>query len=138
MNSNPEQTGDEMSAQIVEGVFDLARQGSTGQLGEMIDAGVPIDIRNGRGDTLLIVAAYQQHADTVADLLRRGADTSAVNGMGQTAIACAVFRNDEALLRALLEAGADPELGSPTGAQIADQFGLPRMREVIESFGAGA
>jgi len=137
-DDNPELTGGDLNAQIVDGVFDLARQGATGPLGEMIDAGVPIDSRNGRGDTLLIVAAYQQHADTVADLLRRGADTGVVNGMGQTAIACAVFRGNEQILRALLDAGANPDLGSPTGVQIADQFGMPRMREVIESYGAGA
>ena len=130
--------GDDVSDQVVEGVFDLARQGLTGPLGEMIDAGVPIDVRNGRGDTLLIVAAYQQHRETVVELLRRGADTGVVNGMGQTAIACAVFRNNEEILRALLDAGADPAVGTPTGVQIADQFALPRMREVIESHTRGA
>jgi len=126
-------TGDGVSAQVVEGVFDLARRGLTGPLGEMIDAGVPVDTRNGRGDTLLIVAAYQQNRETVVELLRRGADTAVVNGMGQTAVACAVFRNDEDILRDLLDAGADPGIGSPTGVEIADQFGLPRMRAVIES-----
>jgi ankyrin repeat protein len=103
----------------------------------MVDAGVPIDIRNGRGDTLLIVAAYQQRRETVDELLRRGADTSVVNGMGQTAIACAVFRNNADILRALLDAGADPRVGSLAGLQIADQFALPRMREIIESHPGG-
>ncbi|RJT85755.1 ankyrin repeat domain-containing protein [Cryobacterium melibiosiphilum] len=102
----------------------------------MLDAGVPLNMLNGRGDSLLIVASYAQHADTVRDLLRRGAATSVVNAMGQTAVACAVFRNNEAILRLLLEADADPALGAHPAAQIADQFGLPRMREVIESFGS--
>lgn len=135
-DENSEPADVDLNAQIVDGVFDLARQGATNELGEMIDAGVPLGIRNGRGDTLLIVAAYQQHGDTVAELLRRGADASVVNGMGQTAIACAVFRGNEEILRALLDAGANPALGTPTGVQIADQFGMPRMREVIESYGA--
>ncbi|HZK58698.1 MAG TPA: ankyrin repeat domain-containing protein [Cryobacterium sp.] len=135
MNEDAQRPGAEPSAQVVEGVFGLAREGRTGPVGEMIDAGVPIDIRNARGDTLLIVAAYQQHRETVAELLRRGADTSAVNAMGQTAISCAVFRNNEEILRELLEAGADPRLGTHTGVQIADQFALPRMRQVIESYG---
>jgi len=137
-NNRSEPAGDGVGGEVVAGVFDLARRGLTGELGEMIDAGVPVDTRNGRGDTLLIVAAYQQNAETVVELLRRGADTAAVNGMGQTAIACAVFRNDEHILRALLDAGADPGVGSPTGIEIADQFGLPRMREVIESHQRGA
>jgi ankyrin repeat protein len=120
--------------EVIDGVFALAREGLAGPLGEMIDAGVSLDLRNARGDTLLIVAAYSQHLDTVTELLRRGADTAVVNGMGQTAIACAVFRNNEPILRVLLDAGADADLGAPTGVQIADQFGLPRMREIIESY----
>ena len=124
----------EISPQVIEGVFELAREGLTGPLGEMIEAGVSIDSVNPRGDTLLIVAAYQQHPETVAELLRRGADASVVNAMGQTAISCAVFRNNEAILRLLLEADADPGLGTHSGVAIADQFGLPRMREIIESY----
>ncbi|TFD85261.1 ankyrin repeat domain-containing protein [Cryobacterium serini] len=103
----------------------------------MIDAGVPLNVVNTRGDTLLIVAAYQQHPDTVAELLRRGADASVINAMGQTAISCAVFRGNEPILRLLLEADADPDLGAHSGVAVADQFGLPRMREVIESYPHG-
>ena len=121
------------SAAVVEGVFELARDGLTGPLGEMIDAGVPLNLVNGRGDSLLIVASYAQHQGTVQELLRRGADTAIVNSMGQTAVACAVFRGNEAILLDLLQAGADPDLGSHTALQIADQFALPRMREVIEA-----
>jgi hypothetical protein len=137
VNENTQVPGGAISPQIIEGVFDLARDGLTGPLGEMIDAGVPLGVVNPRGDTLLIVAAYQQHADTVAELLRRGADSSAINAMGQTAISCAVFRNNEVILRLLLEADADPRLGTHSGVAIADQFGLPRMREVIESHQRG-
>ncbi|MCU1447220.1 ankyrin repeat domain-containing protein [Cryobacterium sp.] len=127
---------DNQSAEpVVEGVFDLARDGRTGPLGEMIDAGVPLNLLNGRGDSLLIVAAYAQHRETVQELLRRGADTGVVNGMGQTALACAVFRGNEAILTDLLQAGADPDLGSHTAIQIADQFARPHMREVLEAHG---
>jgi ankyrin repeat protein len=100
----------------------------------MLDAGVPIDPRNARGDSLLIVATYAQQAETVAELLRRGADVDAVNGMGQTAVACAVFRKDPALLRRLLDAGADPDAGAHTAAQIADQFGMPEMKAVLQEY----
>jgi ankyrin repeat protein len=124
------------SVAVVEGVFALARDGLTASLREMIDAGVPVNLVNGRGDSLLIVTVYGQHRDTAQELLRRGADTAIVNSMGQTALACAVFRGDEAILLELLRAGADPDLGSHTGIQIADQFGLPRMREVLEGYTA--
>lgn len=125
------------STAVVEGTFDLAREGRTVPLGEMIDAGVPVDLRNPRGDTFLIVAAYAEHVETVAELLRRGADPDVVNSHGQTAVSCAVFRRNEPILRALLAAGADPDLGGMTAAQIADQFGLDGMRAVLEEHAAG-
>lgn len=125
-----------LSDEVIEGVFELARRGETAPLGEMIDAGVGIDTANARGDSLLIVAAYAQHPETVRELLRRGADTTTVNGMGQTAISCAVFRDDEEVLVDLLDAGADPSLGNPDGIQIAEQFGLPRMLQLLEEHAA--
>ncbi|TFC51606.1 MULTISPECIES: ankyrin repeat domain-containing protein [unclassified Cryobacterium] len=133
MTAQQDQPAAQPPAAVVEGVFELARDGRTGPLGEMLDAGVPLDLVNGRGDSLLIVAAYGQHGETVRELLRRGADTAVVNTMGQTALACAVFRGNEPILLDLLQAGADPDLGSHSGIQIADQFALPRMRAVIEA-----
>lgn len=123
-----------MSLEVIEGTFDLARQGRTGPLGEMIDAGVPVDVRNPRQDTLLIVATYAERDETVADLLARGADTDAVNANGQTAVSCAVFRRNEPLLRMLLDAGADQDAGAHTAKQVADQFGLTEMRAVLDSY----
>ncbi|MDR6865596.1 ankyrin repeat protein [Microbacterium resistens] len=134
-----QQPGDSgLSLEVIEGTFDLARDGRVGPLGEMIDAGVPIDLRNPRGDTLLIVAAYAERVDVVADLLARGADTDAVNSHGQTAVACAVFRRNEPLLRMLLDAGADQNAGGHPAAQIADQFGQPAMRAVLDEYAARA
>ncbi|MBN8205594.1 ankyrin repeat domain-containing protein [Microbacterium esteraromaticum] len=123
-----------LSPEVIDGTFDLARQGRTGPLGEMIDAGVPIDVRNAKQDTLLIVATYAEQAETVADLVARGANLDAVNANGQTAVACAVFRRNESLLRMLLDAGADQDAGAHTAKQVADQFGLTGMRAVLDSY----
>ena len=123
-----------LSLEVIEGTFDLARQGRTGPLGEMIDAGVPIDVRNPRQDTLLIVATYAEQSETVADLIARNADLNAVNANGQTAVSCAVFRRNEPLLRMLLDAGADQNAGAHTAKQVADQFGLSDMRAVLDAY----
>ncbi|MEJ1087269.1 ankyrin repeat domain-containing protein [Microbacterium sp. Mu-80] len=123
----------DLSLEVIEGTFDLARQGRTAQLGEMIDAGVPVDVRNPRQDTLLIVATYAEQAEAVADLIARRADLNAVNANGQTAISCAVFRRNEPLLRMLLDAGADQDAGAHTAKQVADQFGLTDMRAVLDA-----
>lgn len=124
----------EISTEVIEGTFDLARQGRVGPLGEMIDAGVPIDVRNARGDTLLIIATYAEQTEVVTDLLRRGADKDVVNANGQTAVSCAVFRRNEPLLRMLLDAGADQNAGAHTAREVADQFQLAQMRAVLDSY----
>ncbi|MEK8105122.1 ankyrin repeat domain-containing protein [Micromonospora sp. M12] len=55
-------------------MFDLARAGSTEELAAQVDAGLPVNLTNDKGDTLLILAAYHAQPDTVTALLGRGAD----------------------------------------------------------------
>lgn len=125
-----------LSAEVIDGTFALAREGRTIELREMILAGVPVDTRNARSDTMLIVAAYAQQHDVVAELIRLGASLNVENTMGQTAVSCAVFRNDEPLLRTILDAGADPNVGFHSAAQIAEQFRLDRMSAVLAEYAA--
>jgi hypothetical protein len=114
-------------------VFDLARGGVTAELVAYLDAGVPANLTNDKGDTLLILAAYHGHAETVAALLARGADHGRVNDRGQTALAAAVFRQSAEIVRWLLDAGADPEAGGPSARATAQFFELPAMTELLDS-----
>jgi uncharacterized protein len=113
-------------------VFDLARGGYTDDLVAYVDAGVPVDLTNDKGDTLLILAAYHGHPDTVAALLDRGADHSRANDRGQTALAAAVFRQSTESVTRLLAAGADPDAGGPSARATAAFFELPAMTELLE------
>ncbi|WP_420063592.1 ankyrin repeat domain-containing protein [Micromonospora chokoriensis] len=112
-------------------MFDLARAGSTEDLAAQLDAGLPVNLTNDKGDTLLILAAYHAHPDTVAALLSRGADHSRSNDRGQTALAAAVFRSSTEAVRALLAAGADPAHGNPSAIETAHFFDLPEMTELL-------
>ena len=114
-------------------VFDLAREGATQQLVDLVDAGVSPDLTNDKGDTLLALAAYHAHEDTVRALLGRGADTSRVNVRGQTALGSAVFRQAPGIVTALLEAGADPGAGSPSAVEVARFFDLPEMLALLQA-----
>ncbi|MCP2242262.1 ankyrin repeat domain-containing protein [Lentzea aerocolonigenes] len=114
-------------------MFDLARSGGTAKLAEAVDAGVPVNLTNSAGDTLLILAAYHDHPDTVAALLERGAATGRVNDRGQTALGAAVFRRSERSVRLLLDAGADPALGARSALDVARFFGLPEMLALLEA-----
>lgn len=113
-------------------MFDHARAGDTARLVDAVDAGVPVNLTNGSGDTLLILAAYHDHPDTVRALLERGADTARVNDRGQTALGAAVFRRSERGVRALLAAGADPALGARSALDVARFFDLPEMLALLE------
>ena len=115
-------------------VVELAREGETAELTRLIDAGVPVNLSAANGDTLLILAAYHVHLDTVQALLGRGADTARVNDRGQTAIGAAVFRRAEPVVQALLDAGADPWLGRQSAYAVAEVFELEDMRALLERF----
>ena len=114
-------------------VFDLAREGDTEQLTAYLDAGVPANLTNDKGDTLLILAAYRGHVDTVAALLERGADHSRINDRGQSPLAAAVFKQSADAVRALLSAGADPDAGQPSARATAQFFELPEMSALLEA-----
>jgi ankyrin repeat protein len=96
-----------------------------------VDAGVPVNLTNDAGDTLLILAAYHDHPDTVSALLSRGADTTRVNERGQTALGAAVFRRSEPGVAALLAGGADPAEGAPSALEVARFFDLPDMLRLL-------
>lgn len=116
-------------------VFDLARAGATEELAAYVDAGVPVNLTNGAGDTLLILAAYHCHPGTVGALLDRGADHSRVNDRGQTALAAAVFRRSTREVRRLLAAGADPDAGGQSARATAVFFELSDMTLLLEANG---
>ncbi|WP_344975621.1 ankyrin repeat domain-containing protein [Streptosporangium fragile] len=113
-------------------LFDLARSGETEQLRAYVEAGVPVNLSNDRGDTLLMLAAYHGHAETVRMLAALGADPGRANDRGQTPLAGAVFKKEPEVVRALLSAGADPDQGNPSATETARMFG---QDEYLKLFG---
>jgi ankyrin repeat protein len=114
-------------------IFDLARSGEAAKLAEYVDAGVPANMTNEKGDTLLILAAYHDHPKTVSVLLERGADHARANDRGQTALAAAVFRQNADTVNRLLAGGADPNAGGPSALEMATFFDLPEMQALLEA-----
>jgi uncharacterized protein len=114
-------------------VFDLARDGDAGALAAYVDAGVPANLTNDSGDTLVMLAAYHGHAPAVRALLERGADPGRPNDRGQTPLAGAVFKGESEVVRALLDGGADPGAGHPSAIDTARMFG---NNDFLRWFGA--
>lgn len=119
--------------EFLNSVFDLARDNKPIALKSLFDQGVPVDLTNAKGDTLLILAAYHEHAELVQLLINEGADLDRLNERGQTALVCAVFRNNLPIARMLLDAGADETLGTQTPAEVAAFFNLDAMQELFTS-----
>ncbi|MER7517399.1 ankyrin repeat domain-containing protein [Streptomyces sp. NPDC126499] len=127
------ETPDPEVVELASKVFDLARTGDAVTLAAYLDAGVPANLTNEKGDSLVMLAAYHGHAEAVTALLTRGADADRANDRGQTPLAGAVFKGEDAVVRALLSGGADPEAGTPSAVDTARMFG---KTELLELFGA--
>ncbi|QKV91516.1 ankyrin repeat domain-containing protein [Streptomyces sp. NA02950] len=131
-NPETEPAHDPEVLQLAAKVFDLARHGDTDTLAAYVDAGVPANLTNDKGDSLLMLAAYYGHPAVVSALLERGADPNRVNERGQTPIAGATFKGEEEVLRVLLAGGADPRAGSPSAVETARMFG---RQDLLTLFG---
>ncbi|MFB6716122.1 MULTISPECIES: ankyrin repeat domain-containing protein [unclassified Streptomyces] len=127
------ETPDPEVVELATKVFDLARRGETDTLAAYVDAGVPANLTNDRGDSLVMLAAYHGHAAAVTALVTRGADPDRANDRGQTPLAGAVFKGEGAVIEALLAAGADPASGTPSALDTARMFG---KADLLELFGA--
>jgi len=103
-------------------LFDWARSGDAAMLAAYVDAGVPVNLTNTNGDTLVMLASYYGHDPAVAALIARGADVDRHNNRGQTPLAGAVFKNDTTIIELLLSADADPQAGAPSALETARFF----------------
>ena len=118
--------------ELAQKIFGLARHGDTDTIAAYVDAGVPANLTNDKGDSLVMLAAYHGHAPAVQVLLERGADPNKPNDNGQTPIAGAVFKGEEDIVRMLLEGGADPRAGQPSAVETARTF---EKTELLALFG---
>jgi uncharacterized protein len=118
--------------QLAAKVFNLAREGDTQTLAAYVDAGVPVNLSNHKGDTLVMLAAYHGHPQTVATLLERGADPDKPNDRGQTPLAGAVFKSEREVVKELIDGGADPAAGTPSALDTARMFGANDLVTLFE------
>jgi ankyrin repeat protein len=124
-------------AELAGRLFDMARDGDAAGLAAYVDAGVPVDLTNGAGDTLVMLAAYHGHAAAVRALVARGADVDRLNDRGQSPLAGAVFKGEDDVVRALVDAGADPRGGHPTAVDTARMFGREDLLTVLDPASSG-
>lgn len=106
----------EVAAKLQEIAFQAARDGDTETLTEYFAAGRPVNDTNKRGDTLLIVAAYNGQPKAVAVVLKQAkVQVDARNKMGLTALTAAAFKGEVEIAKALVAAKADVNAANDSG-----------------------
>ncbi|KAJ3847014.1 ankyrin [Lentinula lateritia] len=134
-------------------MFDAARAGDPdGSLLAAVEAGLPPNLTNHQGNTLLMLCTYSSPQEKTLALSRAlldlGADPNRLNDSGQSIIAGVVFKRiasqgrDE-LVQLLLERGADPRLGKPNAIETTlmfvkdkDEDGGLGKEGLLQQFGA--
>ena len=124
MSLSPEQT-----RRVLALAADLARAGETAELLDFVAHGLPVDAADDQGNTLLMLAAYHGHAETVSALVAAGADPDLRNGQDQSPLAGALFKGADEVVKVLRAAGADLEAGTPTAREAAVLFGRQHLLE---------
>jgi uncharacterized protein len=107
---------------IAHACFDFARAGDTERLRAYVEQGVPANLTDATGNTLLMLAAHHGHAETVSALVALGADPDRTNDRGQSPLGSAVFKEEDEVVAALLAANADPDVGTPSARTTAKMF----------------
>ena len=106
---------DELALVTARGALEAARSGNTIALRQLLDRGVPVNARNEKGDSLLMLASYHGHALSAELLLARGANPELANDRGQTPLQGVAYKGDLALIRVLLDGRARIDGGGPDG-----------------------
>ena len=84
-------------------------------IGQLLKAGVSVDVRGNENGTALHVAAAQGCAAAVRALLKAGADFDAIDVHGASPVSYAALHGHPKALKLLLTAGANPDLADTNG-----------------------
>ncbi len=99
---------EERYVELQELALNYARDGETEALAKMLEHGLPVNLSNNKGNTLLMLAAYHDHPKTVQMLLDYNAEVDRPNDRGQTPLAGIAFKGYKDVAKILLAAKANP------------------------------
>ena len=120
-------------------VFQYARMGHAEELSDLFGQGLPANLRNDKGDSLLMLAAYNGQAEAARVILENGGDPELANDRGQTPLAGAAFKGDTDIVRLLIAHGAAVDGvgdGTRTALMTAAMFNRTAIVALLLSHGA--
>jgi len=92
--------------ELQEKLLEMAEEGQWEYVRELIKAGVKVNIIDGDGNTVLMIAAIAEHEETVEFLIQRKASVDARNGAADTALIIAARGGHTNITKTLLNGGA--------------------------------
>lgn len=120
-------------------LFQYARMGHAEELAELFGQGLPANLRNDKGDSLLMLAAYHGQLEAVRALLDGGADPDLANDRGQMPLAAAAFKGAVPVVTLLLDRGATVDgrgEGGRTALMVAAMFNRTEIVGLLLARGA--
>lgn len=123
-------------AELQQLALDAARTGDMGILVPMLNAGMPVNLADEKGNSLLMLASYHGHLQLTELLLESGAAPDQRNVRNQTPLAGVAFKGGLGIAELLVKHGADPNADQGGGRlpiQFAAMFGNPDIVEFLNS-----
>lgn len=114
--------------------FNFARNDDCENLRVMIEAGLNVNLKTHKGDTLLMLASYHDSINCAKMLLQKGAFVDERNDRGQTPLAGVCFKGHLEMAKLLLTFGANPNANNGLGATpytFAILFGRQEIAELL-------
>ena len=103
-----------VAAATYDDLINSAKLGDTRDISGMIQRGASVDTTDKEGNTLLILAARDGHADLVEYLIKQRANVNARNAAGDTALRLAAFRGHLKAAELLIAGGAEVNMSGWT------------------------
>ncbi|MGJ8582366.1 MAG: ankyrin repeat domain-containing protein [Psychromonas sp.] len=119
--------------------YAAARTGDNEVISEFLNAGLPVDIKNHKGYTALMIATYNGQARIVHSLIAQGANVCAQDNRGNTALMAAVFRGELSIAKSLMSEECDENQqnnAGQTAVMFATLFGREELRALLIERGA--
>lgn len=89
-------------------IFDRIREGDCLAVQGFLDQGGDVDLKNHKGYSLLMLAAYSEQLELCRLLMEAGADVNSEDHCGNTILMGVAFKGHADVIRLLLKYGADP------------------------------
>jgi len=118
---------------IEDPIFDLARSGNLENLQSALTKD-NLNLKDGKGYSPLMLAAYNGNFEATEFLLEMGADPNSSDNSGSTILMGASFKGHLEIVKLLVEKGANPKATNPknqTALQFAQMFGRTEVANFL-------